>query len=232
VPDLFTGHSTGDILPADSWNDNWDLVENSFGLVGPYVVTGLVPSAGAGLSVNVTAGTALIDGYVSFGSFSISGLTDNTTNHVYANLAGSGTANTTGTQPAGTVKLGTAVTAAGAVTSVDTAPGSGRQIKPTASTVVNRAIQTKTSAYTLTANDSVILADASGGAFTLTLPTAVGISGTVYTIKRISASNNVTIDGAGAETIDGAATYVLTAQWQAVELISNGTSWFVIGEWD
>jgi hypothetical protein len=78
----------------------------------------------------------------------------------------------------------------------------------------------------------VILADASGGAFTLTLPTAVGISGTVYTIKRTSASNNVTIDGAGAETIDGAATYVLTAQWQAVELISNGTSWFVIGEWD
>lgn len=229
MPDLFTGFSAGDLLPAADWNANFDLLEDSFGLVGPYVVTGLVPSAGAGLSVNVTAGTALIDGYVSFGSFSISGLTDATTNHLYGKQDGTGVANTTGTQPAGTVKLGTAVTAAGAVSSVDTSPGSGRQIKPVASTVVNRAIQSKTGAYTLTANDSVILADATGGAFTLTLPAVAGTSGTVYDIKRLnSGANNVTIDANGAELVEGATTYVLTAANQSVTIISNGSAWFII----
>ena len=229
MPNLFIDHTAGDTLPAQDWTDNWDLVESSLGLVGPYVVTGLVPSAGTGLSVDVTAGTALIGGYVSYAAFTISGLTNATTNHLYAKQDGTGTSNTTGTAPANTVKLGTAVTAGGVVTSVDTAPGSGRQIKPVASTVVNRAIVSKTSAYTLTANDSVILADSTGAAFTLTLPAVAGTSGTVYTVLRVNAgANNVTIDGNASETINGATTYVLTAQWQAVEIISNGTAWYAI----
>ena len=226
---LFIDHAAGDLLPAEDWSDNFTLVESSFGLVGPYVVTGLVPSAGTGLSVNVTAGTALIGGYVSFGAFTISGLTDATTNHLYALQNGTGTSNTTGTPPANSVKLGTATTAGGVVTSVDTAPGSGRQIKPVASTVINRAISTKTTTYTLNANDSVILADATGGAFSLNLPTAVGISGTVYDIKRTnSGANNVTIDASGAQTIDGALTYVLTVQYQSVTLISDGSNWSIL----
>lgn len=230
MPDLFPTFAAGDILPASDWNDAFDLVEDSFGLVGPYVVSGLVPSAGVGLSVNVTAGTALIEAYVEKAAgFSISGLTDASTNHLYLQQDGVGTSNTTGTQPANTVKLGTATTAGGVVTAVDTSPGSGRQIKPVASTVVNRTISTKTTTYTLTANDSVILADATGGAFTLTLPTAVGISGTVYDIKRInSGANNVTIDGAGSETIDGGTTAVLAFQYESISIISNGTNWHIL----
>lgn len=67
------------------------------------------------------------------------------------------------------------------------------------------------------------------GAFTITLPTAVGITGRVYTVKKIDASANaVTVDGDGSETIDGAATYALATQWKSVTVISNGTNWEII----
>ena len=48
--------------------------------------------------------------------------------------------------------------------------------------------------------DSVIFADATLAAFTVTLPSASGLAGRQYTIKRVnSGSNNVTVvsDGAG-----------------------------------
>ena len=41
---------------------------------------------------------------------------------------------------------------------------------------------------TITAADSVIAADTSGGAFTVTLPSAVGLAGRQYTIKKNDAS--------------------------------------------
>jgi len=91
------------------------------------------------------------------------------------------------------------------------------------------ALATKSAAYTLTATDSVILADATSAVFTCTLPTAVGITGRQYTIKRINAgSNNVTVGCAGAETIDGATTYSLTSQYQSITVVSNNVGWLII----
>jgi hypothetical protein len=70
--------------------------------------------------------------------------------------------------------------------------------------------------------------DASGAARTITLPTAVGIPGRTYTvIKTDSSGNAVTIDGDGAETINGAATYALAAQYDGVTIISTGVGWIV-----
>lgn len=84
-----------------------------------------------------------------------------------------------------------------------------------------------TGAYTATADDNLILADAAGGAFTVTLPLAGDASR--ITVKKVDASaNNVTVDGSGSETIDGAANKALTAQWQTLSLQSDGTAWFVI----
>ncbi|HSC14498.1 MAG TPA: hypothetical protein VLI71_05235, partial [Gammaproteobacteria bacterium] len=49
------------------------------------------------------------------------------------------------------------------------------------------------------------------------------------TVKKIDATANaVTIDGDGAETIDGAATQSLPAQWNAKTVQSNGVAWFII----
>lgn len=67
------------------------------------------------------------------------------------------------------------------------------------------------------------------GAMTANLPTAAGITGRVYTVKKIDASANaVTLDGDGTETIDGAATFALATQWKSVTIISTGTNWEII----
>lgn len=127
---LLTPVTIGQVLDGTAHNANLDLVENSFSDLGPLVITGLVPSAGTGLSVNVTAGTAVIGGRVTkAATFSIGSLAPSTTNHLYLLQAGTGSSNTTGTQPANSVKLGTCVTDVGTVTSVDTTRTSGRQLK-------------------------------------------------------------------------------------------------------
>jgi hypothetical protein len=79
-------------------------------------------------------------------------------------------------------------------------------------------------------DDDVVLGDATAGAVTVTLPTAVGIRGRRYTIKKIDAgAHAVTIDGAGAETIDGAATVALGTQYHFRIIVSDGSNWIVIG---
>lgn len=91
------------------------------------------------------------------------------------------------------------------------------------------ALATKTAAYTLTTTDSVILADATTAAFTCTLPTAVGITGRQYTIKRINAgANNVTVGTTSSQLIDGVSTFVLTTQYQSITVVSDNSNWLII----
>lgn len=91
------------------------------------------------------------------------------------------------------------------------------------------SLVSKTGAYTATSSDHVILCDASGGAFTVTLPAASGVTGIIYHIKKMDSSGSaVTIDGNGAETIDGATTIDLTLQYESVTIVSDGTSWHII----
>jgi len=83
---------------------------------------------------------------------------------------------------------------------------------------------------TLDGTRHVALVDATAAARTITLPAATGISGRQYVIKKVDASaNTVTVDGNASETIDGALTYVLSAQYKYVVLVSNGSNWSVIG---
>ena len=104
--------------------------------------------------------------------------------------------------------------------------GSGVSGDPTIS--ITNAVATKTADYTLTASDDLVKGDASGGAITLTLPTAVGNSGKEFFIKKIdSTGNSVTVAGDGSETIDGSATQVITAQWTTLTIISDGANWLI-----
>lgn len=74
-----------------------------------------------------------------------------------------------------------------------------------------------------------LLCDTSGGAITVNLPAANTCFRRVYVVKNIS-TNGVTVQANGAETIDGANTYPLAAQWDHVMIQSDGVSaWFVIG---
>lgn len=90
----------------------------------------------------------------------------------------------------------------------------------------------KTADYTTVVGDDgkVILGDATAGAFTVTLlAAATAGNGHVLTIKKTDASvNAVTVDANAAETIDGALTFVLSAQYQILTIICDGSNWHVI----
>ena len=82
-----------------------------------------------------------------------------------------------------------------------------------------------TSNYTVGEDDYVV--NATTGSFTITLPTAVGVTGKNYFIKN-SGSGIITVDGTGSETFDGELSTTLN-QYGSVQLISDGTNWIVAG---
>jgi hypothetical protein len=76
---------------------------------------------------------------------------------------------------------------------------------------------------------TLILVDATAGNETIDLPPAVDAINRRITFKKIDASaNTVTLDGDGSETIDGAATEVLTAQWESRTLHCDGSAYYII----
>jgi hypothetical protein len=84
----------------------------------------------------------------------------------------------------------------------------------------------KTTTYTAVPGD-IIPCDATGGAFTVNLPAASGVVQSISIKKTDASVNAVTIDGNASETIDGATTRLLSTQYEAVTLWSNGTNWMV-----
>lgn len=87
----------------------------------------------------------------------------------------------------------------------------------------------KTAAYTATQDDRVILNDATGGAYSVTLPAVSGLTDKFFYIKKTdSSANAVTIDGNASEEIDGVTTLALTAQNDSVLIGCNGSAWFVL----
>jgi hypothetical protein len=90
-----------------------------------------------------------------------------------------------------------------------------------------QAYVTKTGAYTATDDDYVI--DCTSGTFTVTLPASSGRTGRILIIKN-SGAGTITVDGNGAETIDGAATYSLAVQYATIQIISDGTNWKIISK--
>lgn len=84
----------------------------------------------------------------------------------------------------------------------------------------------KTTTYTATSSDDIILCSTSGGAWTLTLPAAASNTGKVYKIiKTTSDVNALTIDGNSSETIAGVATTKLIGQYDSIQIISDGSNW-------
>lgn len=83
----------------------------------------------------------------------------------------------------------------------------------------------KTDSYTLDATDAVVAL--SVATKTLTLPTAVGCTGRRYTLKATQATGTISVDGDGAETIDGLAAQTLYPG-DCMEVVSNGAGWEII----
>ncbi|MGK5093325.1 hypothetical protein WDW89_15095, partial [Deltaproteobacteria bacterium TL4] len=86
----------------------------------------------------------------------------------------------------------------------------------------------KTGNYSATGSDGVILANTSGGAFVIDLPTAIGSAGRTYTVKLTQGGNTLTIDPAGSETLDGSAVKTLSRTGDVLSVISDGTNWLTV----
>lgn len=84
--------------------------------------------------------------------------------------------------------------------------------------------------YTANAFDDLALVDATSASFTIILPTAVGMNGNTLRFKRTDSvsANTVTIDANGSETINGSATFVMIAQDQEIEIMSDGSNWQMV----
>lgn len=86
---------------------------------------------------------------------------------------------------------------------------------------------TVAAAYTLTPQDRLLRVDTSSAARTITLPLVNTVDSQVFTIKNIgNAGNGVTVNRAGADTIDGATSLVIPSL-QSVTLVAGAA-----GRWD
>lgn len=99
-----------------------------------------------------------------------------------------------------------------------------------ASVVSTSAFRSVTTTDTATTGDDVLVL--SGASFTETLFTAVGNTGKILTLihNGTSLTQVYTIDGAGAETIGGAATYIMRLSGHRVRIISDGANWIILNE--
>lgn len=83
--------------------------------------------------------------------------------------------------------------------------------------------------YPILTSDGTILCDANGAGFAVTLPTAIGVSGKSYTIKKTDSTFNiVTIATTSSQTIDGVITTTLSTQNEVIILESDGANWQVL----
>lgn len=92
---------------------------------------------------------------------------------------------------------------------------------------VSTAVVTKVADYNITSTDYLVLGNSAN--ITFTLPSAVGLQGHIYAIKKIDASGPfLKIAAQAGEYIDGQPDISVTAQYTAVTLQSDNTQWLVI----
>lgn len=84
--------------------------------------------------------------------------------------------------------------------------------------------------YSATVEDVYIGVTSTAADRTVTLPAAAACgNGKVFIIKDESGAantDNITVDANAAETIDGAATKVISTAYGSTRLICNGSNWF------
>lgn len=98
---------------------------------------------------------------------------------------------------------------------------------------VSPIVRNVTAVTYLSEFSETVFANATAGAFAVNLPAVTALAGNRMikkTIKKTDVSANaVTVTPAAGNTIEGAATYVLPAQYNSVTLYSNGVGavWYI-----
>jgi hypothetical protein len=87
-------------------------------------------------------------------------------------------------------------------------------------------------ADTILATDSLIGADSTSNVVLFTLPLVSAVAaGVVITVKDIggaAVTNNITVQRAGSDAVDGGTSTIISANYGSVRLFCNGAAWFII----
>src|SRR6185312_12971588 len=170
------------------------------GVTGPVAITGNATVSGTVNSATISTSTVPT-------AAQLSGLTGGTDTSLHFHSADRARSNHTGTQSLSTVS--------GLITANGGISGTLSQTPITAN-------------YTALTTDQVILADATAGNITVTLPAASTEGNRELFVKKVdSSANTVRVAAAGTDTIDGAASVTLSSQYAWIDIISDGT-----GRWN
>lgn len=77
-------------------------------------------------------------------------------------------------------------------------------------------------------SDSIILADASAGALTVTLPNPATTKDKRFVIKKTDSGGNAVTVSPASGLIDGAATYDVTLALGSVDVVSDGANYWIV----
>jgi len=88
-----------------------------------------------------------------------------------------------------------------------------------------RNVTSQSADYTASDGD-IVLADASGGAITITLPSP-SAGAKVEVKKTDSSANAVTVDG-GGNNIDSSGSFDITTQYESYTMVSDGSNWYIV----
>jgi len=151
----------GDQITEAAWTSANKTITN----VDAFRLSGYSLSAGTGLNVDIASGTCFVNGFqiVSDGT-QVEALSASSTNYVYLNDDGTFTVNTSGTQPANTLFLGTATTDGSGVTAVShyKAVANAANVM-----VVKQADESVSSSTTLQNDDELVWTATSGESWEL-----------------------------------------------------------------
>lgn len=178
--------------------------------------------------VNGNSDTAQVFTFKNAGSdLTITNTSFSGTDSIYLNVPNAGTSArgvvSTSTQAfAGTKSFQDSILVGGTGTPNSTAQLSGS---------LSLAIRTITGSDNATATDNTILANTTSAPLTVTLPATSGITGRVYTIKKVGTGdvdNPLTITPSGGAKIEGGTNYVIYNDWTYVTLQTDGSNWYII----
>ena len=98
--------------------------------------------------------------------------------------------------------------------------------------VTHNHVMKNSSTYTIAATDHYIGLDTTSNAITVTLPALSAVTaGKTYVIKDeggTAGTNNITIEGAGTEKVDGQINQTITADYESLSLYCGGArGWFI-----
>jgi len=84
-------------------------------------------------------------------------------------------------------------------------------------------------AVTLTDAYHYVYCNCTSNVITVNLPAVSTVARRLFVIKKIDSTGNaVTIDGSGAETIDGATTKTISSQYSVTAIQAGATEWHIV----